>query len=31
MKYCFGVDIGGRRVNLGLFRTDGEIVDKWVI
>ena len=31
MKYCFGVDIGGRRVKIGLFTTDGEIVDKWEI
>lgn len=29
MKYCFGVDIGGTTVKLGLFTTDGEIVDKW--
>ena len=28
MKYCFGVDIGGTTVKLGLFTTDGEIVDK---
>ena len=26
MKYCFGVDIGGTTVKLGLFTTDGEIV-----
>ena len=31
MKYCFGVDIGGTTVKLGLFTTDGEIVDKWEI
>ena len=31
MKYCFGVDIGGPPVKLGLFTTDGEIVDKWEI
>lgn len=29
MKYCFGVDIGGTTVKLGLFTTEGEIVDKW--
>ena len=27
----FGVDIGGTTVKLGLFTTDGEIVDKWEI
>ena len=27
MKYCFGVDIGGTTVKLGLFTTEGEIVD----
>ena len=31
MKYCFGVDIGGTTVKLGLFTTDGKIVDKWEI
>ena len=31
MRYCFGVDIGGTTVKLGLFTTDGEIVDKWEI
>lgn len=31
MNYCFGVDIGGTTVKLGLFTTDGEIVDKWEI
>ena len=31
MKYCFGVDLGGTPVNLRLFTTDGEIVDKWEI
>ena len=31
MKYCFGVDIGGTTVKLGLFTTEGEIVDKWEI
>ena len=31
MTYCFGVDIGGTTVKLGLFTTDGEIVDKWEI
>lgn len=31
MKYCFGVDIGGTTVKIGLFQTDGVIVDKWEI
>lgn len=30
-KYCFGVDIGGTTVKLGLFQTDGTIVGKWEI
>ncbi len=31
MKYCFGVDIGGTFVKLGLFTVDGELLDKWQI
>lgn len=31
MSYCFGVDIGGTTVKLGLFTTEGEIIDKWEI
>lgn len=31
MKYCFGVDIGGTTVKLGLFEAEGTIVDKWEI
>lgn len=30
-KYCFGVDVGGTTVKIGLFQTDGSIVDKWEI
>ena len=30
-KYAVGVDIGGTTVKLGLFRTDGELLDKWEI
>lgn len=30
-KYCFGVDIGGTSVKIGLFTTDGKILDKWEI
>ena len=29
--YGFGVDIGGTTVKLGLFRTNGELLDKWEI
>jgi glucokinase len=29
--YCFGVDIGGTTVKMGLFQTTGELVDKWEI
>lgn len=31
MKYCFGVDIGGTTVKLGLFKINGELLDKWEI
>ena len=31
MKYCFGVDIGGTSVKIGLFQTDGILMDKWEI
>lgn len=31
MKYCFGVDVGGTTVKIGLFQTDGKIIDKWEI
>ena len=31
MKYCFGVDIGGTFVKLGLFTETGELLDKWQI
>lgn len=30
-KYCFGIDIGGTTVKIGLFQTDGVLVDKWEI
>ena len=29
--YAFGVDIGGTAIKLGLFRTDGELTEKWSI
>lgn len=31
MKYCFGVDIGGTTVKMGLFEESGAIIDKWEI
>lgn len=31
MKYCFGVDIGGTTVKMGLFQNDGTLLDKWEI
>lgn len=31
MKYCFGVDIGGTTVKMGLFQEDGVLMDKWEI
>lgn len=30
-KVCFGVDIGGTSVKMGLFSADGEVLDKWEI
>lgn len=31
MRYCFGVDIGGTTIKIGLFSVEGEILDKWEI
>lgn len=31
MKYCFGVDIGGTTIKMGLFTAEGELLDKWEI
>lgn len=31
MKYCFGIDVGGTTVKLGLFLEDGTLIDKWEI
>lgn len=31
MKYCFGVDIGGTTVKMGLFQDDGTVMEKWEI
>lgn len=30
-KFCFGVDIGGTGIKVGLFDTNGNLMDKWVI
>ena len=31
MKYGFGADLGGTTCKLGLFTTEGELIDKWEI
>lgn len=30
-NYCFGIDVGGTTVKVGLFSTAGELLDKWEI
>lgn len=30
-KYCFGVDLGGTTVKIGLFDTNGTVLEKWEI
>lgn len=30
-KYCFVIDVGGTTVKMGLFTTEGELLDKWEI
>ena len=30
-KYCFGVDVGGTTVKIGLFSPGGEVIEKWEI
>lgn len=30
-RYCFGVDIGGTTVKLGLFNASGDLLEKWEI
>ncbi|MEE0883888.1 MAG: ROK family glucokinase [Faecalimonas sp.] len=30
-KYCYGIDIGGTTVKIGLFQTDGTLLEKWEI
>lgn len=31
MRYCVGVDIGGTSVKIGLFETEGKLLEKWEI
>ena len=31
MKYCFGVDVGGTTIKMGLFQETGVLMDKWEI
>ena len=31
MNYCFGIDIGGTSIKMGLFDTEGNLLDKWEI
>ena len=31
MEYCFGVDIGGTTVKMGLFTIEGKLLEKWEI
>lgn len=30
-KYCFGVDVGGTTIKMGLFDAQGNVLDKWEI
>lgn len=30
-KYCFGIDVGGTTIKMGMFTPDGDLVDKWEI
>lgn len=30
-RYCFGVDLGGTTVKIGLFDTEGTVLEKWEI
>lgn len=30
-NYCFGIDVGGTTVKMGLFQIDGKVLDKWEI
>lgn len=30
-RYCFGVDVGGTTIKMGLFTVEGELLEKWEI
>ena len=30
-NYCIGIDIGGTTVKCGLFKSSGDLVDKWEV
>ena len=30
-QFCFGVDVGGTTIKMGLFDTEGNVLDKWEI
>jgi glucokinase len=30
-RYCFGIDVGGTTIKCGLFKTNGDLVEKWEI
>ena len=30
-KKCIGIDIGGTTVKLGIFKTDGSLLEKWEV
>ena len=31
MRYCFGIDIGGTTVKIGLFSEEGKLMDRWEV
>ncbi|MBR4935130.1 MAG: ROK family protein, partial [Anaerotignum sp.] len=31
MRYCFGIDIGGTTVKIGLFSAEGKLMDRWEV
>lgn len=31
MRYCFGIDVGGTTVKMGLFQAEGTLLEKWEI
>ena len=30
-QYCFGVDVGGTTIKMGVFDPEGKVLDKWEI